>query len=64
MHAYSVIEKQQFASMREQRDASLAAPALLLPSIQVNICAGRLPCAESSGSRYLKIPLEDAEQFS
>ena len=44
--------------MRQQRDATLAAPTLLLPSIQVNIRAGRLPEAESNGVRYLKIPLD------
>jgi len=43
--------------MRKARDAKLAAPVLLLPSIQVNIRAGRLPAAESNGTRYLKIPM-------
>lgn len=51
------ITEEQFVSMREQRDATLAAPALLLPAIQVNIHAGRLPKAESNGVSYLKVPL-------
>jgi glyoxylase-like metal-dependent hydrolase (beta-lactamase superfamily II) len=47
-----------FVTMRNARDATLAAPTLLLPSIQVNIRAGRFPAAESNGVRYLKIPLK------
>jgi hypothetical protein len=43
--------------MRLARDATLCAPKLLYPSIQVNIRGGRLPPAEASGERYLKIPL-------
>ena len=44
--------------MREARDAKLAAPLLLLPSIQVNIRAGKLPPAEANGVHYLKIPVK------
>jgi glyoxylase-like metal-dependent hydrolase (beta-lactamase superfamily II) len=47
-----------YVAFRHQRDLGLAAPRLLLPSIQVNIDAGRLPRAESSGRRYLRIPLD------
>lgn len=43
--------------MRRARDATLPAPTLLLPSIQVTIRAGRLPRAEDNGTSYLKIPL-------
>ena len=43
--------------MRNTRDATLAAPTLLLPSIQVNIRAGRFPPAEANGVRYLKVPV-------
>ena len=46
--------------MRQQRDATLAAPTLLLPLIQVNIRAGQLPRAESNGVHYLKIPIRIA----
>ena len=48
----------QFVAMRNRRDASLAMPKLLLPSIQVNLRGGRLPAPESNGRRYLKIPLD------
>lgn len=46
-----------FVRFRNERDATLAAPRLLLPSVQVNVDAGRLPAARPNGQRYLKIPL-------
>jgi glyoxylase-like metal-dependent hydrolase (beta-lactamase superfamily II) len=49
--------KDQFVSFRTIRDKSLAAPRLLLPSVQVNIDAGKLPKAEDNGLSYLKIPI-------
>ena len=49
--------RQQFVDFRNNRDKSLAAPRLLLPSVQVNIDAGHLPKAEENGTRYLKIPV-------
>jgi glyoxylase-like metal-dependent hydrolase (beta-lactamase superfamily II) len=48
----------EFVALREARDAGLDAPALLLPSLQVNIRAGRLPEPEANGIAYLKIPLD------
>jgi hypothetical protein len=48
--------------MRQARDATLAVPTLLLPSIQVNIRGGCLPAAESNGVRYLKIPIRLSKQ--
>lgn len=48
----------EFVEMRETRDATLAVPRLLLPSIQTNIRAGRFPPAEDNGVHYLKIPLD------
>lgn len=49
--------KENYVQMRNARDATLAAPRLLLPSIQVNIDGGRLPQPESNGTSYLKIPV-------
>jgi hypothetical protein len=46
-----------FAELRKTRDAGLEMPTLILPSIQVNIRAGRFPEPESNGVSYLKIPL-------
>jgi len=60
VHVKEGVEEDAFVTMRQQRDATLAAPTLLLPSIQVNIRAGRLPRAESNGVHYLKIPVRMA----
>lgn len=46
-----------FVAMRTARDATLAPPRLLLPALQVNIRAGRLPPVEEDGVRYLRLPL-------
>lgn len=47
----------EYVKFRETRDATLKAPRLLLPSIQVNIDAGHLPPVEENGKSYLKLPL-------
>ena len=57
-HVKDGVTEDEFVAFREARDAKLAAPTLLLPSIQVNIRAGRFPEAESNGVRYLKIPVK------
>lgn len=46
-----------FIRMRTERDATLAMPTLILPSVQVNIRAGALPPPEANGVSYLKIPV-------
>ncbi len=51
------ISEQQFVEKRKARDATLDMPTLILPSIQLNIRAGKLPQAEGNGVQYLKIPL-------
>jgi len=57
IHVHDGISEDAFVAMRQQRDATLPAPALLLPAIQVNIRAARLPPADDTGVSYLKIPL-------
>ena len=47
-----------FVAMRRRRDETLAAPVLLLPSVQVNIRAGNLPPAAANGTVYLRIPVK------
>ena len=47
----------EFVKLRRERDATLPAPKLLYPAVQVNIRAGALPPAEANGVAYLKIPL-------
>jgi glyoxylase-like metal-dependent hydrolase (beta-lactamase superfamily II) len=58
VHVGSGVSEDEFVAMRERRDATLAAPLLLLPSIQVNIRAGQFPPAESNGVHYLKVPVK------
>ena len=52
------VDEAAFVAVRTARDATLAMPALLLPSVQVNIRAGRLPEPDANGVRYLKLPLD------
>jgi glyoxylase-like metal-dependent hydrolase (beta-lactamase superfamily II) len=51
------IAEDQFAEVRKNRDAKLKMPALIIPSVQVNMRAGQLPTAEGNGVTYLKVPL-------
>jgi hypothetical protein len=57
VHVRDGVSEEAFVAGRMARDATLAAPKLLLPSIQVNIRAGRLPPPDENGRRYLKLPL-------
>ncbi|MDN7125436.1 MBL fold metallo-hydrolase [Pseudidiomarina terrestris] len=56
-HVHDGVSEAEFVTMREQRDASLAMPRLILPSIQVNIRAGEMPPADAQGKVYLKLPI-------
>jgi glyoxylase-like metal-dependent hydrolase (beta-lactamase superfamily II) len=58
VHVHDGVGEEEFVAMRQQRDAGLAVPRLLLPSIQVNIRAGRLPPAEANGVSYLRLPVK------
>ncbi|MBB3257965.1 glyoxylase-like metal-dependent hydrolase (beta-lactamase superfamily II) [Paraburkholderia bannensis] len=58
IHLNDSVSEDAFVQMRRARDRTLAMPNLILPSIQVNIRAGRLPEPEDNGVRYLKIPLD------
>lgn len=51
------VSEEEFVAMREARDATLAMPKLILPSVQVNIRAGHFPEPEANGVSYLKLPL-------
>lgn len=57
-HVHDGVSEDEFVAMREARDATLAVPKLLLPSIQVNVRAGKLPEAAANGVRYLRIPVK------
>jgi glyoxylase-like metal-dependent hydrolase (beta-lactamase superfamily II) len=58
IHVGDGIDEKTFVAMRNTRDATLAMPHLILPSLQVNMKAGQLPAAEANGKRYLKVPLD------
>jgi hypothetical protein len=58
VHVKDGVSEDDFVALREARDAGLAVPRLLLPSIQVNIRAGRFPQAQANGVRYLLIPVK------
>lgn len=64
VHIHRGVDEAAFVAMRTARDATLAAPVLLLPSIQVNIRAGRFPQAEANGVRYLKVPMSLGGELS
>lgn len=57
VHVRDGADEDAFVAVREARDATLAMPARMLPSIQINIRAGRLPPNESNGTSYLKLPV-------
>ncbi len=57
IHLRNGIDEATFVAMRQARDAGLAMPALMLPSVQINMRAGQFPPAEDNGVRYVKVPL-------
>lgn len=57
IHIHDGVTEDAFVAMRDARDATLAMPRLILPSVQVNMRAGHLPPAEENGMTYLKIPV-------
>ena len=57
VHVKDGVSEEAFVALRSARDATLSAPRLLLPSIQVNIRAGKFPPAHTNGVRYLTIPV-------
>ena len=58
VHVRDGVTEAEYVKMREARDRTLDVPKLLLPSVQVNIRAGRVPPPEDNGVSYLKIPVD------
>lgn len=58
IHVRDGVSEEEFVRMRHERDKTLDMPVLLIPSIQVNMRAGRLPEVERNGARYIKIPID------
>ncbi len=57
IHINTRVSKSEFIARRTNRDNTLAAPKLLYPAIQVNICGGKLPQTENNGQAFIKIPI-------
>lgn len=57
IHIGGAVSEDAFVAMRQARDATLKAPELILPALQVNIRAGAMPPPEPDGRRFLKLPL-------
>ena len=57
IHLAGGVTEDAFVAAREARDATLAVPKLIIPSLQVNMKGGRLPEADENGRRELKVPL-------
>lgn len=58
VHVHDGVSEDEFVAMRNKRDATLALPNLILPSVQVNMRGGNFPPPEDNGTRYLKLPLD------
>jgi glyoxylase-like metal-dependent hydrolase (beta-lactamase superfamily II) len=58
IHVKDGTTEDDFVEMREARDKTLDMPRLIIPSLQVNMKAGRLPAPDVSGKRFLKVPLD------
>jgi glyoxylase-like metal-dependent hydrolase (beta-lactamase superfamily II) len=58
IHVHDGVDEARFVALREARDAALALPQLMIPSIQVNVRAGQFPPPEANGVRYLKLPID------
>ncbi len=57
IHVNGTVSEEDFVAMRTARDKTLSAPTLLLPSIQVNMRAGKMPPADANGIHYIKVPV-------
>ncbi len=57
IHVSSEHSIDDFVQLREARDKTLPMPALIIPALQVNMRAGKLPEADEEGNRYLKVPV-------
>ncbi|WP_322865967.1 MBL fold metallo-hydrolase [Aquicoccus sp. G2-2] len=57
VHIGGGISKAEFVEMRDARDATLAMPKLIVPSLQVNMRAGHMPAPDEQGDVFLKVPI-------
>lgn len=57
IHVNTSVSEAEFVALREKRDAQLAMPKLILPSLQVNIRAGALPAHPVTEKPFITLPL-------
>lgn len=57
IHVKTGTSRDDFIKMRDARDATLAMPHLILPSVQINMRAGEMPPPEDNGVSYMKVPI-------
>ena len=57
IHVHDGASEDEFVAMREARDKTLAVPKLIIPSLQVNMRAGKLPPRDEDGKVFLKVPV-------
>lgn len=57
VHVGGSASKADFTTMRDARDATLAMPKLIVPSLQVNMRAGHMPDPDDQGDVFLKVPV-------
>lgn len=57
VHVGAGRSRDDFVALRQKRDATLAMPRLIVPSLQVNMRAGQMPEPEDNGLSYLKVPI-------
>jgi len=58
IHLHEGVEEADYVRMRNERDATLELPTLIIPSVQLNIRAGRMPPPDEHGHRYVKVPID------
>ncbi|MEO8882476.1 MAG: MBL fold metallo-hydrolase [Devosia sp.] len=59
VHVRDGVSEAEFVAMRQARDATLAMPRLIIPSLQVNMRAGQLPRKDDAGKTFLKVPVNE-----
>ncbi|MGD8710353.1 MAG: MBL fold metallo-hydrolase [Ectothiorhodospiraceae bacterium] len=64
IHVRDGVSSEEFVKVREERDATLDLPGLIIPSVQVNIRGGEAPPPEDNGTRYIKIPVNREDGFT
>ena len=57
IHIKSGKSKEDFVKLRDERDAKLAMPKLIVPSLQINMRAGNMPEPDEQGDVFLKVPI-------